>query len=80
MNFSTYTGEKTVQHEQLVDRNQRHENLPESSSSNRSSGLFGTSSSPFPKARNLEHKSLKMSVLRLLGEFMPFYPMLMECG
>ena len=40
-----------------------------------SSGRFSpSSSSPFPKARNLKQTSLKMFVLRLFGKFMPLYP------
>lgn len=54
--------------------------FPKSSSSKRSSGNFGTSSSsPFPKARNLKQRSLKMFVLRLFNKFAPLYPTLMEC-
>jgi hypothetical protein len=42
------------------------------SSFTHSLGNFGTSSSfPFPKARNLKRRSLKMFVLRLFGKFMP---------
>jgi hypothetical protein len=46
-----------------------------SSSFKHFSGKFcPSSSSPFPKARNLEQTSLKMFVLRLFGRFMPLYP------
>jgi hypothetical protein len=49
--------------------------FPNSSSFKHSSGNFCTSlSSPFPKAWNLKQRSLKMSVLRLFGKFMPLYP------
>ena len=50
------------------------------SSYKRSSGNFGiSSSSPFPKAKNLKRRSLKMFALRLFGKFMPFYPMPVGC-
>lgn len=46
-----------------------------SSSFKRSSGNFSSSSSsPFPKARNLKQRSLEMFVLRLFGKLMPSYP------
>jgi hypothetical protein len=49
--------------------------FPKSSSFKRSSDNFGlSSSSPFPKARNLKQRSLKIFVLRLFGKFMPPYP------
>jgi hypothetical protein len=49
--------------------------FPKSSSFKHSSGKFcPSSSSPFPKARNLKRTSLKMFVLRLFGKFMPLYP------
>jgi hypothetical protein len=51
------------------------ETFPKSSSFKRSSGRFSpSSSSPFPKARNLKQTSLKMFVLRLFGKFVPLYP------
>jgi hypothetical protein len=54
--------------------------FPKSSSSKRSSGNFGASlSSPFPKARNLKQRSLKMFVLRLFNKFTPLYPTPMGC-
>jgi hypothetical protein len=54
--------------------------FPKSSSLKHSSGNFCTlSSSPFPKVRNLEQRSLKMFVLRLFGKFMPFSPTLKGC-
>ena len=54
--------------------------FPKSLSSKHSSGNFGiSSSSPFPKARNLKQRSLKMFVLQLFNKFTPFYPMLMGC-
>jgi hypothetical protein len=46
-----------------------------SSSFKLSSGNFSSSSSsPFPKARNLKQRSLKMFVLRLFGKLMSSYP------
>lgn len=55
------------------------EMFPKISSYKRSSGNFGTSSSsPFPKARNLKRGSLKLFVSRLFGKFMSFYPTLMR--
>ena len=54
--------------------------FPKSSSSKHSSGNFGiSSSSPFPKTRNLKQRSLKMFVLWLFNKFTPFYPTLMGC-
>jgi hypothetical protein len=51
------------------------EAFPKTSSFKRSSGNFSpSSSSPFPKARNLKQWSLKMFVLPLFGKFMRLYP------
>ena len=52
--------------------------FPKISSYKRSLGNFGTSSSsPFPKARNLKQRGPKLFVSRLFGKFMLFYPTLM---
>src|SRR5258708_5116480 len=46
----------------------------------RCSGNFSpSSSSPFPKAGNLNQRSLKMFVLQLFGKLMPFSPTLKGC-
>ena len=52
--------------------------FPKSSSFNHFSGNFCTSSSsPFPKARNLKQRSLKVFVSLLFDKFIPFCPTLM---
>ena len=52
--------------------------LPKSLSLKHSSGNFGiSSSSPFPKARNLEQRSLKTFVLQSFNKFTSLFPTLM---
>lgn len=56
------------------------ETLPKNTSQKRSSGNFCTSSSsPFPRAKNLKRGSLKMSVSRSFGKLRLFSPMLVGC-